>query len=146
MTDAPMVNDKKKISKRLSRSSGQSTVELAVVLPLLLVLILGLAEFGLAFRAHLVTVNAAREGARIGALGANSNDIKTQAAGASDGLLTTADISVSNAGGAQGTSVTVKATYNHNYITPFGALLSTITGHSIPNPLPLTSTTKMRIQ
>ncbi len=132
--------------RRWPRERGQSVVEFAIIPPFLAVLVLGLAEFGLALRSHMVTVNAAREGARIGAIGASSADIEAKTVDASGGLLTAADITVSNAGGATGTSVTVEATYNHSYVTPFGALLSTITGHAIPNPLPMTSTTKMRIQ
>ena len=51
------------------RERGQSLVEFALVLPILLILLLGITDFGLAFYG-MVTVNtAAREGARQGVLG-----------------------------------------------------------------------------
>ena len=47
--------------------AGQSTVEMAIIIPLLLVLLLGAADFGLAFNAASELTPAAREGARHGA-------------------------------------------------------------------------------
>lgn len=43
---------------------GQSLVEMAMVMPLLLLLALGTADLGLAFRTYIALTNAAREGAR----------------------------------------------------------------------------------
>ena len=48
------------------RESGASTIEAAFVLPILLVIALGAAEFGFAFIDWLSVSNAARTGARIG--------------------------------------------------------------------------------
>lgn len=45
---------------------GQSLVEFAMILPLLLLLILGAIEFGFAFNHHLTLEYATREGARVG--------------------------------------------------------------------------------
>ena len=47
--------------------AGQSTVEMAIVIPLLLALLLGAADFGFAFNAATALPPAAREGARHGA-------------------------------------------------------------------------------
>lgn len=49
------------------RQDGQSLVELALVLPLLLMVLVGMVEVGWAMRAHLVVTNATREGARFAA-------------------------------------------------------------------------------
>jgi Flp pilus assembly protein TadG len=49
--------------KKLDRSQGQSMIEMAVLLPLLLVLIIGAIEFGRLFFTQVVITNAAREGA-----------------------------------------------------------------------------------
>jgi len=46
------------------RQKGQSLVELALALPILLVLFLGLIELGFALRAYLVLTNVNREAAR----------------------------------------------------------------------------------
>jgi hypothetical protein len=48
------------------RDRGASTIEAAFVLPILLVIALGVAEFGFAFVDWLSVSNAARTGARIG--------------------------------------------------------------------------------
>ena len=49
-----------------SSERGAALVELALVLPLLLVVIAGIVDFGLAFQRFEVVANAAREGARLG--------------------------------------------------------------------------------
>jgi Flp pilus assembly protein TadG len=43
---------------------GQSLVEMALVLPLLLLLLAGIIDFGRAFNNYIIITNAAREGAR----------------------------------------------------------------------------------
>jgi len=48
---------------------GQSLLELAVILPVLLILLMGLVEVGYALRDYLIVVNAAREGCRFAARG-----------------------------------------------------------------------------
>lgn len=48
---------------RLSHSHGQSVVELALVLPLLVVLLLGLVDLSRAIQAHNIIANMSREGA-----------------------------------------------------------------------------------
>ncbi|NYF09241.1 Flp pilus assembly protein TadG [Leifsonia sp. AK011] len=52
--------------KRLRETSelGAAAVEFALVLPVLLVLLLGIVEFGTAFNAQILLTNAAREAAR----------------------------------------------------------------------------------
>jgi hypothetical protein len=49
----------------LRSNSGQSLVELAIALPILLGLVIGIFEFGRAWNIRQVTTNAAREGARL---------------------------------------------------------------------------------
>ena len=48
------------------RESGQALVEFALIAPLLLLLVLGVVEFGRAWNAYQVLTDAAREGARTG--------------------------------------------------------------------------------
>lgn len=54
-------------SRRWMRSRGQSLVEFSLLVPLFLVLLLGMLEFGMAFNHQLTLEYATREGARIGA-------------------------------------------------------------------------------
>ncbi|MEW6173975.1 MAG: TadE/TadG family type IV pilus assembly protein [Bacillota bacterium] len=56
--------------------SGQTLVEFALVVPLLLLLVFGTIEFGRIFHAQLVVTSAAQEGARKAAVTGNENDIK----------------------------------------------------------------------
>jgi hypothetical protein len=48
---------------------GQGLLELAVILPVLLILLMGLVEIGYALRDYLILVNACREGCRFAARG-----------------------------------------------------------------------------
>ena len=50
------------------RGAGQSVVELAITLPILLLLMLGLVNLGILMHAQIVLTNAAWEGARAGAM------------------------------------------------------------------------------
>ena len=52
--------------RRLIKSeNGQSLVEFALVLPVLLLILLGIVEFGWLFNAQISMTSAAREGARV---------------------------------------------------------------------------------
>lgn len=50
---------------------GATIVEMAIVLPVLLLLIIGMLELGLAFRSFLTVSAAARDGSRVAALAGN---------------------------------------------------------------------------
>ena len=50
---------------RWRSEDGAQLVEFALVLPMLLLVVLGIAEFGFIFQRYEVVTNAAREGARI---------------------------------------------------------------------------------
>ena len=53
---------------RRGGENGQAIIELALTLPLLLVIVLGIFDFGFMFQRYEVVTNAAREGARVGVL------------------------------------------------------------------------------
>jgi hypothetical protein len=53
---------------------GQSLVEMTVILPVLLILMIGVAEMGFGLRNYLAVVNANREGARYAAKGQKHED------------------------------------------------------------------------
>ena len=61
MTNRKLFDDRR-------RQRGTSVVEMAIVLPLLLMLVFGIGEFGLMFTQWQTLTNAAREGARTGVL------------------------------------------------------------------------------
>lgn len=53
---------------RIKDQRGQALVEMALVLPLLLLLVLGIIQFGFIFMSQLAVNNATREGARYAAV------------------------------------------------------------------------------
>jgi Flp pilus assembly protein TadG len=53
---------------RLGNDRGSELIELAIVLPILLVVCAGIMDFGMLFQRYEVLTNAAREGARLGSL------------------------------------------------------------------------------
>jgi Flp pilus assembly protein TadG len=57
-----------KIRSRLERQDGQAFVEFAIVLPLLVMLVMGIVQFGLAFHNYLSITDATRVGARAAAV------------------------------------------------------------------------------
>ncbi len=65
---------------RRSCEAGQSLVEFALVLPLLLMLLLGIIQFGAAFNALIVLNAAAQEGARVMAIKGDHDKAKSAAA------------------------------------------------------------------
>lgn len=54
--------------KRQNRRRGVEIIELAIVLPVIFMLVLGIIEFGRAFQMAQLLTSAAREGARLGML------------------------------------------------------------------------------
>ena len=64
-------NDKEnRITKRLvSGQAGTVAVEFALILPILITLIFGIYQFGMAYNNYLAISHAAREGARMAATG-----------------------------------------------------------------------------
>ena len=67
--------DNNKLPRTCDRRAGTATVELALVAPLLLLLLMGIIEFGLLFEDFMLLKNAAREGARTGATGNSTTAI-----------------------------------------------------------------------
>lgn len=129
---------------RAGAQRGTALVEFALVLPLLLVLVMGIIDFGRAYQTQIMLTNAVREGARLGATGASTSAI-TSRVDATDGV-TGATISVTNAQGTTGQSVTVQVRYNFTMITPLGSLLRLLGTSTVPNGFTLSATADMRLE
>jgi len=56
------------LRRRVRSERGAELIEFALTLPLLLLLVLGIIEFGFLFQEYEVVTNSAREGARLAAL------------------------------------------------------------------------------
>ena len=63
--------------RRRRSDSGAELIELAIVLPILLIVVAGIVDFGFLFQRYEAITNAAREGARVAIL-PNFNDVDVQ--------------------------------------------------------------------
>lgn len=121
---------------------GQSMVELALVLPILLVLLMGAVEFGRIFHSYLIITNASREGARVAVLGsedANVNSRVGQVTSTLDSTKLLTSITPDPAQRQSGALATVEVRYSISLVFP---LFDTF----VPNPLTITSRTTMRVE
>lgn len=108
---------------RTSRGErGAAAVEFALVVPLLLALVFGIAEFGRAYNISATLANAARTGARTMALENSASAARTAAQGAASGvtlsanqIAVTGSCPTSTAGST--TLVTVTITYPMTFVT-----------------------------
>jgi Flp pilus assembly protein TadG len=85
-------------SRRRKRTRGQALVEFALVVPVFLVILSGILDFGFMLYSRMSVINASREGARISVTAANRTTIPSLASGAvldSAFGLTTASLSTS---------------------------------------------------
>lgn len=71
---------------RSRRERGAAAVEMAIVLPLLLLVIGGIVDFGRLFYAQIIVTSGAREGVRLVAMNASNADATTRVAEATPGL------------------------------------------------------------
>ena len=85
--------------------TGQATVEFALALPIVLIVILGMTQVGVAIRNELAVELAAREGARAASVSASPQSAAAAAAAAAVDLPIAVSTSVT------ATSVTVTVTY-----------------------------------
>ncbi len=119
---------------------GQAMLELALVLPVLLLLLFGIFEFGRLFHDYMVVTSAAREGARAGAVGASNtvivNHVKTAASGIGDTSHLTVNINKSIADG----QISVTVNHSVSLVTPL------ISSFFATNPVPVQGTAVMRLE
>ena len=79
-----------RLRDRLRRDDrGVTAVEFAIILPLLLMLVFGIVEFGRAYQARLTVTHAAREGVRVLAVTEDQTAAENAARAAATGLKAT---------------------------------------------------------
>lgn len=115
---------------RPGREAGQSTVELALVLPILVLLVFGIAEFGRVIHAYLTIEHAAREGARLGIVGASDDAIRDRVMQMTVGLEPSrVTVSITPSVRRPGDSLEVRVRYVLPLVVP---LISNAFGNEIP--------------
>jgi Flp pilus assembly protein TadG len=116
------------------KENGQAAVEFALVLPIFLLLICGIIEFGMLFSSQLSIKQYAREGARYAAVHSDDGDAASYVSEqiGTEPFITNVNVSVvySDANPSDG-SVTVTVTGNAEPLTPLGELLFSVDGKVI---------------
>lgn len=126
---------------------GQSLAEFALVLPIFLILIFAIVDFGMGFHSWITVTNSAREGARLGAVRADAPSIEQRVRDTADTLdQAQLTVSVTNAQGDPGESVVVDVDYQYDLITPLAGVVSFLTGDTIGPTLTFSSTADMRLE
>lgn len=104
------------------REKGQSLLEFALVLPVLLIILAGILDLGRLYFAYVAVTDAAAEGAAYGAIEPDSNsEIKARAKDASGGQVQIDEGAVmidSPSDPDWGDSITVTVTYSFTLATP----------------------------
>ncbi len=123
-------------------------MELALVLPIFLILVMGVVDFGLGLRAWISITNSAREGARLAAVHATCDSIKQRVEDSSGGLVTSGSqitIDPADCDFTTGDSARVTVQYDYKMVTPLGGLMS-IFGSGVPSSITIKSTSDMRVE
>jgi Flp pilus assembly protein TadG len=153
-------------SGRLRSERGSALVEFALCLPLLLVVIAGIVDFGFVFQRQEVITNAAREGARLAVLpgydptavearvrayvqnGLSLDNAAMAAVLPSTGGVTVSYVDVSvplqTGGTATVPTAQVDVNYHHNFLL-LGPILSLING-SWGQSITLRASSQMRLE
>jgi Flp pilus assembly protein TadG len=133
-----------KTQNRKIGQNGAATVEFAIILPMLVLLILGTIEFGLMFYNKQILTNASREAARAAITGITVSEVKQIVLDYCNGRLlkldgfinlSAADIDVPS---LDGSDLSVAVSFDYNF------LLSQIIG--IINPITISGRTIMRME
>lgn len=140
--------------RRWLSEDGAELIEFALVLPMLLLVVLGIAEFGFMFQRYEVITNAAREGARIAVLpGYSTADVQNRViAYVREGrvpvalmnpsvLVADVDIPVPGRLPISARRVTVTYTHNYMFLPGIGALFGTTY-----STIPLRAVAEMRME
>lgn len=140
--------------KRLLGERGTAIIETAMTLPMLLLVSVGIFEFGRAYQTWQVLTNAAREGARVAVLptvdpgAAEARVLEYMQAGGlpnarlDEVSVTTIDLSLGGAATASGSQVTVNYPFEFMVLQPVAQLITS--GSLTGEPFTLTASAAMR--
>jgi Flp pilus assembly protein TadG len=148
---------------RRSGERGAAAVEFALLSPILLILVFGIIDFGLAMNAQIIVANAVREGARTAALGGSYDATITAATRAETGVVGTVPTPTATCKLADGVTncpttgatawttgntnsppsgatVTVSITFSYHWITPIRMI------PGLSSQLTFTRTSSMKVE
>src|SRR4051794_2686155 len=126
------------VRTRPGSERGAAAVEFAVVAPLLMLLVFAIIDFGFGFHAWDAAQNAAREGARVGAVSTDVNEIAARVRSSTsflDQTKVTVTVQCARAGSSvfstcgpgstwlEGDIVRVTVVYRYAYMTPLPTMV-----------------------
>jgi len=126
----------------LRSQSGQALVEMALVMPLLILLLFGVIEMGRIGYTYISVSNAARAGARVASLGSDDSAIRSAVAAAAPALSPSdliVEIAPPEGERQSGSMVTVRVSYPVHLLIPLYQRL-------VPNPLTVGTELSMRLE
>lgn len=146
------------ISSRLRSERGAELIEFALIFPLLLLLMLGIVDFGFMFQRFEVLTNATREGARISVLPGyadadtiarvcnylSTGGVPTTTCGTTNPTVVVTNDTLAMGGSApplQLKKVTVRYTHSYMFVGP---IISLIGGGTFNTNVPITTVAVMR--
>ena len=141
------------VRRRLQCDRGSQLVEFALIFPLLLLVVMGVVDWGLMFQRYEVLTNAAREGARVAALpdyGSADVSARVNQYLTGTGMTVTTTYLAPTAVDVGGSCITLTGatvTYDYTFIGLGGLIQLVMRGST--NPLTtktLTATAKMRYE
>jgi Flp pilus assembly protein TadG len=127
------------LAGKIERERGTAAVEFALLLPVLLLLVFGIIDFGRALNAQITLTQAAREGARLVALGEPNVVARTQAAAADLSPVTVTVTASCPSGAGPDADASVTTSYAFSFATPIGAIAALFGGGGIGGPITLTA-------
>lgn len=135
-----------RLSELARDDRAQALVEFAMVLPLLLILVFGIIDFGRALQAYVTVNNSSREGGRLGSINPNG-DIQGKVRDSAGDFGDDVTIVVSFPDGKDsGDTVKVDVDYDYVFITPLSPLISTFTGGTLDDTITLQTSSDFRIE
>jgi Flp pilus assembly protein TadG len=126
---------------RIQSNRGDEVIEFALIFPVLLIVLAGMFDFGLAINQYAIVTNAAREGARVAAMpGWQTENVEARVAAYAEAsgldpaaLDTTVDFDAGvTAGSRSVAAVKVSVTYAYDYML-IDSLVTAFGGDQFPD-------------
>ncbi len=124
---------------------GAVAVEFAFVLPLILILVFGIIDFGRILMAQISLTQAAREGVRLAAVGRPSGEVSARVSDAGLPLTVTVGSATYCPSPPTATSrASITSTHTFTFVTPIGAMAGIFGGAGPGGSIVLTGQAVMR--
>ncbi|WP_269748452.1 TadE/TadG family type IV pilus assembly protein [Actinoplanes awajinensis] len=122
-----------RVKRRARNDRGVAALETAIVMPVLLLIMFGIIDMGRMLQQFIQLTEAAREGARLGALNGSVTDVKTKISGivGTSVTLTYTTATVCTAGSGIGTDSKIVVQRSYDPITPLIALVQVVGGQNM---------------